>query len=179
MTQPLFTFAVSADTHTRPEEGDESSPWAVNLLAAVVPVVDGGQDSVIHCAVATLALDDGIMRERALMLDTSRMRVRGTMEVDFREEQVTMQLAPRAKRPQFFSLATPVGVSGSFEDFSIGVSAADLLATVVRLASSAVVVPIERVVRRPLPEDGSEDCLRMRDEARAEVAASEAASRQP
>ena len=26
-------IAVIADTHTRPEEGDESSPWAVNLLA--------------------------------------------------------------------------------------------------------------------------------------------------
>lgn len=33
MTEPLFTFAVIADTHTRPEEGDESSPWAVNGLA--------------------------------------------------------------------------------------------------------------------------------------------------
>ena len=29
----LFTFAVIADTHTRPEEGDLSSPWAVNALA--------------------------------------------------------------------------------------------------------------------------------------------------
>ena len=33
MSEPLFTFAVIADTHTRPEEGDESSPWEVNLLA--------------------------------------------------------------------------------------------------------------------------------------------------
>jgi predicted phosphodiesterase len=30
---PLFTFAVIADTHTRPEEGDLSSPWQVNALA--------------------------------------------------------------------------------------------------------------------------------------------------
>ena len=28
-----FTFAVIADTHMRPEEGDESSPWEVNLHA--------------------------------------------------------------------------------------------------------------------------------------------------
>jgi len=31
--EPLFTFAVIADTHTRPEEGDLSSPWQVNALA--------------------------------------------------------------------------------------------------------------------------------------------------
>lgn len=30
---PLFTFAVVADTHMRPEDGDESSPWAVNAMA--------------------------------------------------------------------------------------------------------------------------------------------------
>jgi hypothetical protein len=29
----LFSFAVIADTHTRPEEGDLSSPWQVNELA--------------------------------------------------------------------------------------------------------------------------------------------------
>ncbi len=33
MTEPLFSFAVIADTHTRPEEGDLSSPWQVNALA--------------------------------------------------------------------------------------------------------------------------------------------------
>lgn len=33
MNEPLFSFAVIADTHTRPEEGDSSSPWQVNALA--------------------------------------------------------------------------------------------------------------------------------------------------
>ena len=31
--EPIFTFAVIADTHMRPEEGDESSPWEVNKKA--------------------------------------------------------------------------------------------------------------------------------------------------
>jgi 3',5'-cyclic AMP phosphodiesterase CpdA len=33
VNEPLFSFAVIADTHTRPEEGDLSSPWQVNALA--------------------------------------------------------------------------------------------------------------------------------------------------
>jgi len=33
MNELLFSFAVIADTHTRPEEGDMSSPWQVNALA--------------------------------------------------------------------------------------------------------------------------------------------------
>lgn len=31
--KPLFTFAIIADTHMRPEAGDESSPWIVNTYA--------------------------------------------------------------------------------------------------------------------------------------------------
>lgn len=31
--QPLFTFAILTDTHIRPPEGDESSPWEVNKKA--------------------------------------------------------------------------------------------------------------------------------------------------
>jgi metallophosphoesterase superfamily enzyme len=30
---PSFTYAIIADTHMRPEEGDESSPWEVNQYA--------------------------------------------------------------------------------------------------------------------------------------------------
>lgn len=33
MRAPLFTFAVVTDTHLKPEGGDESSPYKVNLLA--------------------------------------------------------------------------------------------------------------------------------------------------
>lgn len=33
MRAPLFTFAVVTDTHLKPESGDESSPYKVNLLA--------------------------------------------------------------------------------------------------------------------------------------------------
>ena len=51
---PLFSFAVIADTHMRPERGDNSSPWAVNKLANgraryVVQRVNGlNPDFVIH-----------------------------------------------------------------------------------------------------------------------------------
>ncbi|MDH5200330.1 MAG: calcineurin-like phosphoesterase 5, partial [Candidatus Bathyarchaeota archaeon] len=31
--EPLFRYAIITDTHLRPEGGDTSSPWRVNLLA--------------------------------------------------------------------------------------------------------------------------------------------------
>lgn len=52
--QPLFTFAVITDTHIRPAERDESSPFPVNNLAndrarfAVAAIHDEGPAFVLH-----------------------------------------------------------------------------------------------------------------------------------
>lgn len=53
-------------------------------------------------------LDDGLMRTKSLILDTTRVRVNGSGTVDFRTEEVDLVLQPAPKRPQFYSLATPL-----------------------------------------------------------------------
>jgi uncharacterized protein involved in outer membrane biogenesis len=133
--------------------------WAVSLLRALIPVVDSGADSTLNCVVASLDLHDGIMTQRSILMDTSRMRVAGEATVDFHEERVRMRLRPRAKRPQFFSLATPVIVDGSFDDFGVGVKPGDLLGTAVRLVTSVIEVPARYLLGDVLPRDGTADCL--------------------
>jgi hypothetical protein len=52
--KPLFTFAIIADTHMRPEAGDESSPWIVNTYAngrarwVIHRINQANPDFVIH-----------------------------------------------------------------------------------------------------------------------------------
>jgi hypothetical protein len=133
--------------------------WAVNLVMAVIPIVDSGEDSNLNCLVASLDVEDGIMRERSILMDTSRMRVSGQATVDFRKQRVRARLKPKAKRPQFFSLATPVRVNGSFEDFGVRLKPRALVGTVIRLAASPVEVPVRHLIRDILPEDGTPDCL--------------------
>ncbi|WP_303522802.1 hypothetical protein, partial [Staphylococcus pasteuri_A] len=65
---------------------------------------------------------DGQLAQNVLLADTSRMRLLGETQVDFDQQQVNMILRPQAKRAQIFGLSTPVQVSGSFEDFKIGVA---------------------------------------------------------
>ena len=132
--------------------------WAVNLVMAVIPVVDSGGDSTLNCVAASLDLKDGIMTERSILIDTSRMRVSGDATVDFHEQRIRMNLTPRAKRPQFFSLATPVTVDGSFDDFSVGVKPLALVGTVFRLATSVVEVPGRYLLGDVLRVDGTADC---------------------
>ncbi|MBW2272120.1 MAG: AsmA family protein [Deltaproteobacteria bacterium] len=121
--------------------------WAVNLMSAVLPAVEGGKKSEIHCIVGLFDLQDGLMEQKGFAIDTTRMRVSGEAVVDFREETVKMELVPEPKKPEFFSAATPIQVEGSFSDFDVGVRPEDLVGTVLRFVTSVVVVPLQRLIQ--------------------------------
>ncbi len=141
--------------------------WAVNLLAALVPAVDPSAESKVNCAVARFDLRDGKLTQDQILMDTSRMRVSGTGTVDFDTEALAFRLVPTAKSPQFFSLATPIGVTGTITDFKIGVSGSDVLETTARLFTSVIVVPLQSLAGRKLPRDGADVCdSAMRTEGR-------------
>ncbi len=65
---------------------------------------------------------------------------------------------PNAKRAQIFSFAAPVTVDGKFDDYSIGIRARDLVATIFRFIASPVVAPIRWMTEDPIPRDGVAAC---------------------
>ena len=132
--------------------------WAVNVLVALVPAVDPGKASKVNCAIGRFDLTDGKLVEKAIVLDTSRMRVTGTGKADFAEENFDLRMRPQAKKAQFLSLATPIRVSGPFKDFKVGVSPGDLIGTVGRLATSILWVPLQKLGGRKIPADGADVC---------------------
>jgi hypothetical protein len=156
-----FDFAVFPEDI----DADLVDLWAVSLLTAIVPAVDQSERSKLNCVVGLFDVQDGVMRDHTLMLDTSNMTVGGVATIDFRERHISMQLAPRAKRPELFALATPVRVEGSFDDFGIGVGAADVLGTVVSFVTSIVHVPIRLIFQTRTHEDDMAECLAAIDRA--------------
>ena len=134
--------------------------WAVNLFVALLPAVDPASESKINCAVGRFNLRDGKLTQDEILMDTSRMRVNGVGKVDFATEELAFRLAPKAKSPQFFSLATPVQVTGKITDFKIGVAGSDLMETVGRLLTSIFVVPFEMLTQKDLPRDGADVCAK-------------------
>ncbi|WP_221076738.1 AsmA family protein [Agarivorans aestuarii] len=132
--------------------------WAVSLASAVVPELDDSDKSVLNCVVAAFDSDNGKLVQNVLLADTSRIRVLGETEVDFKQQQVKMVLRPKAKRAQIFGLSTPVQVTGSFEDFKIGIVSGGLIGTTIRFVTSPVVSPLRWIVEAPLDADGSELC---------------------
>ncbi len=132
--------------------------WAVNLLSALASEVDGEPTSIINCLVASFSMEDGLMEERVIYMDTTHMSIEGEAKIDFKNKRLQVKAAPYAKRPEFFSLATPVKISGSFDDFGIGINKIRLITTAASFITSPVHVPLRRLFSGETPEDGAEAC---------------------
>jgi uncharacterized protein involved in outer membrane biogenesis len=133
--------------------------WAVNLLTSLAEETDNEPGSTINCLVASLSMSDGIMQERTIFIDTTNMSIEAEATVDFKKQQLRMLAAPKAKKPEFFSLATPVKISGKFDDFGIGINVVRLTGTVASFVTSPVHVPLRRIFAKKRPEDGKEACM--------------------
>jgi uncharacterized protein involved in outer membrane biogenesis len=132
--------------------------WAVNVLMALLPEIDSSNESTVNCAIGRFELKDGKLSDKKILIDTSRMRVSGKGAVGFAEENIQLYVQPRAKTPQFMSIAIPIELGGKFNDFHVGVSTSDVLETIGQLATSIIWVPIEMLFGKRIPADGHDVC---------------------
>jgi len=131
--------------------------WAVNLIAAIVSSTDENQSN-INCAVGRWTVDDGLLTPDVFFIDTSKIRICGKGEIDFRNDSIDMKISPSAKRAEFFNLATPLKVKGTFSDIKFGIAKGALVGTVAKFITSPLHVPVRRVISNEIPEDGSDAC---------------------
>ena len=131
--------------------------WSVNLLFRLLPLISTSA-SPMNCIAGQFDLEQGKLRSRRLVIDTASTRTEGSGTAEFATSEVSLRFVPRPKVPQFFSLATPVEVSGTFDDFRFGVRPADAFGTAARWVASPVVVPIQRLVGERVPGDGRDVC---------------------
>ena len=131
--------------------------WAVNVIAAVASGKDN-KPSEINCVLGRWTMKEGLLQPDVLVIDTTKIRICGKGQVDFKKETIDLKMAPTPKKPEFFSLATPVEVRGNFADFGVGIQAGGLIGTSVRFIASPVTVPLRRLFSKDLPADGGDVC---------------------
>ena len=131
--------------------------WAVNLIAAVVSN-DEKDASKINCVVGRWTMQDGLLKPDVFLIDTSKIRICGKGQVDFKKEQIDLKMAPTAKKAEYFSLATPIEVKGKFTDFGVGIQAGGLIGTTVNFIASPVTTTFKRLLGQELPADGQDVC---------------------
>lgn len=131
--------------------------WAVNLVAAIVSSANKEQ-SELNCAVGRWSAVDGLLQTDAFYMDTSKIRICGDGMVDFKEERIDLKVAPKAKKAEFFSLATPLEVHGSFEEIKIGLGGGGVVGTAVKFIASPVTAPLKRTFSDKIPANGEDVC---------------------
>lgn len=70
----------------------------------------------LRCAVADLAIKDGVATPQVLVIDTEDTIVTATGTVDFRAEKLDLETKPEPKDPSPFVLRTPILIRGTFKD---------------------------------------------------------------
>jgi hypothetical protein len=98
------------------------------------------------------------MEEKAIYMDTSNMRVAGKAEINFKDRELFIMMVPKAKNPEFFSLAVPIKIKGTFDDFGLGIGIVRLTGALFSFITSPVHVPIRKIFVDEIPEDGQEAC---------------------
>ncbi|MEM9305288.1 MAG: hypothetical protein AAGE01_24480 [Pseudomonadota bacterium] len=105
-------------------------------------------------------MNEGVLTSRQVAIDTTRIRICADGEIDFPDRDFSLLAAPTPKRAEFFSLATPIAVRGTFEGIKVGTKAGLLSIgeTAVRFVISPVTTPLNRLFRGTLPADGADVC---------------------
>jgi uncharacterized protein involved in outer membrane biogenesis len=132
--------------------------WAASLVTAVLPILTHGKKSKINCLAARFDMQNGIMKPEIILVDTTKVRVKGRGKIDFRDRKIHIRLVPHPKKPQFFNLATPLEINGPFSDFNVNIKTGDILGTAFRFITSAITVPFQWLIYNKLPADGLEAC---------------------
>ena len=138
--------------------------WAVNLFSYLVPFLAPKGESKINCAAGRFNIAKGILKQDELLIDTSKIQVKGDVKVDFKQGLIDATLRPIPKRPQFNSLSTPIKIHGRLSELEVGIATGGLISTIIRLATSYIVVPLQWIIQNKLPEDGTASCLQLVEE---------------
>lgn len=139
-------------------EADLIDLWAVSLTDAIIPNFTNNDPSVLNCVAAAIDVNQGALKQKEMLLDTSRIQVQGEFDASYANRDFSLFLRPQSKRAQIFSLQTPIKVYGKFEKFDFSVPLSAILETSVRFTTSPVISPIRWLVEKPLPADGSQQC---------------------
>lgn len=81
------------------------------------------QQVPIRCAVLDFEVADGVMRSRTIVLDTTDTNIIGEAVINLGDEELAVDLEAQPKDPSLFSARTPVMVTGTFRDVSVGIDA--------------------------------------------------------
>ena len=91
----------------------------LNIAEILKLKIVGDHDIAIRCVVGDFVAHEGILNASNLVFDSADTVIRGTGDIDLRDEQLDLLLKVRPKERSLLSLRSPLRVKGSFKHASI------------------------------------------------------------
>lgn len=130
---------------------------ALNVGSIVVGKLFGDDKEVqLRCAVADLAVREGVATVRTGKLSTNEAIVDASGTIDMAQERLDLHIKPESLQWKFFSLRTPLYVRGSFAKPDVGVEPGPLLLRA-GAAIAAVVAAPAALALLPVTVPGADD----------------------
>ncbi|MBE7375622.1 AsmA family protein [Pseudomonas lopnurensis] len=118
----------------------------------------GDEEVQINCAVLDLGMKNGLAEPRLFVLDTENAVINVTGQVNFRTENIDMNIVPRSKGIRIISLRSPLYVRGTLKSPRPGVHAGPLaLRGAGMIVLGATVGPVAGLLALVAPSGGQAD----------------------
>ncbi len=136
--------------------------WSVNLFLALLPELKN-KESKLNCATALLDIKDGQLNEELLFIDTTKIWMKGNINVDFPEEKLSVTLFPTTKKARIFGLQVPIRLQGTFTDIGVAIRPFDIVKAYVSFITSPLHAPFRRAFDKKAGDNLSELCGELLD----------------
>src|SRR6185312_8847462 len=98
----------------------------LNIAKTIGLLLSGDKPVPIRCMAADFAVEKGVMKTKAFVIDTEPSIIRGDGTIDLGSEVMKLRLLAKPKSGAVGSLRVPLQVGGTFDDPSIGPNAGAL-----------------------------------------------------
>jgi uncharacterized protein involved in outer membrane biogenesis len=130
----------------------------VSLLELTLRTLDTASSSKVNCAVGVFDVDKGLMKSRALFIDTTRLRIIGNLNINLSTRTLEGGLRPHPKQPKLFAVDTPLSVSGTLGAPKVSLASGMLPSLLIRYSNPYTMFLGALTGSEGGAPDGSDDC---------------------
>ena len=91
----------------------------LDIANSIVVLLGGDKQVPIRCMVGNFKAVDGDFKVEALVLDTPKVNITGSGDVNFTDESLHLRLVSQSKGFSLASLRGPIAITGSFKNPSV------------------------------------------------------------
>ena len=119
---------------------------------------DADSASKLNCAVGSFSVSNGIAKSDTILLDATRVRAAGDLEVNLETLAPKGIIAPKSKRPAVFTAEVALQVGGTLTNPQVSTAPKEIAIAAARNIYFAYGFLFDFLSKLDLPADGSEEC---------------------